>query len=124
LQLDPVLRKRRTVDRPAAGGVCFLVLPLMDHLAIVSQTIADHARKLAYEEWESEHGNFLEEILRNSGLKNGSTLDVDGRPIPIESIVKALREEFLKTRVAQLVSKLTDSVVRSAFKKVIDEEQK
>ena len=106
------------------GGYALWFSSLMDHLAILSQTIADHARKLAYEEWESEHGNVLEEILRNSGLKNGSTLDVDGRPIPIESIVKALREEFLKARVAQLVPKLTDSVVRSAFKKVIDEEQK
>jgi hypothetical protein len=96
----------------------------MDHLAILSQTIAHHARKVAYEEWQTEHGNFLEEILRNSGLENGSTLDIDGRPSPIESIVKALREEFLKTRVAQLVPKLTESVVKSAFKKVIDEEQK
>jgi hypothetical protein len=110
--------------RAASGVYLFGSLRLMDHLAILSLTIADHARKLAYEEWKSEHGNFLEEILRNSGLKNGSTLDVDGRPIPIESIVKALREEFLKTRVAQLVPKLTDSVVSSAFKKVIDEEQK
>ena len=86
--------------------------------------MADHARKVAYEEWKSEHGNFLEQILGNAGLKNGSTLEVDGRPIPIESIVKALREEFLKTRVAQLVPKLTESVVENAFKKVIHEEQK
>ncbi len=98
--------------------------PSMDHLAILSQTIADHARKVAYEEWRSEHGNFLEQILRNSGLGNGTALEVDGRPIPIESIVKALSEEFFKTRVAQLVPKLTDSVVKNAFKKVIDEEQK
>ena len=96
----------------------------MDHLAILSQTIADHARKVAHEEWKSEHGNFLEQILGNAGLKNGSTLEVDGRAIPIESIVKALREEFLKTRVAQLVPKLSESVVKNAFKKVIDEEQK
>jgi hypothetical protein len=34
------------------------------------------------------------------------------------------REEFLKTRVAELVPKLADSVVKSAFKKVIEEEQK
>jgi hypothetical protein len=124
LQLDAVLRKRRTIAARPRVEYALWFSPLMDHLAILSQTIADHARKLAYEEWKSEHGNFLEEILRNSGLKNGSTLDVDGRPIPIESVVKALREEFLKARVAQLVPKLTDSVVSSAFKKVIDEEQK
>jgi hypothetical protein len=46
----------------------------MDHLAILSQTIADHARKVAYEEWENEHGNFPNEILTNAGLaKTGST---------------------------------------------------
>jgi hypothetical protein len=81
--------------------------------------------KVAYEEWTSEHGNILAEILKNAGLsKPGATLEVDGRPIPIESITKAVREEFLKARVAELMPKLTDSVVKSAFKKVIDEEQK
>jgi hypothetical protein len=96
----------------------------MDRLAILSQTIADHARKVAYEEWENEHGNFRNEILSNARLaKTGSTLEVDGREIPIESITKALREEFLKTRVAQLVPKLTDSVVKTAFKKVIEGEK-
>ena len=97
----------------------------MDHLAILSQTIADHARKLAYEEWENEHSSFWEQILTNAGLgAAGSTLEVDGRTIPIESISKALREEFLKTRIAQLVPKVTHSVVETAFKKVIDEEEK
>ena len=51
--------------RPRVGYALWF-FPLMDHLAILSQTTADHARKLAYEEWESEHGNFLEEILRNT----------------------------------------------------------
>lgn len=96
----------------------------MDHLAILSQTIADHARKLAYEEWENEHGNFWVQILSNAGLaKSGSTLEVDGRTIPVEAITKAVREEFLKVRVAQLVPKLTHSIVETAFKKVIDDEQ-
>lgn len=97
----------------------------MDHLAILSQTIADHARKVAYEEWETEHSDFWKQILSNAGLtKSGSTLEVDGRTIPIEAITKALREEFLKARVAQLVPKITHSVVETAFKKVINEEEK
>ena len=96
----------------------------MDHLVILSQTIVDHARKLAYEEWENEHGSFLKQIFDNAGLANsGSTLEVDGRTIPIEAITKALREEFLKVRVAQLVPKLTHSVVESAFKKVINDKE-
>jgi hypothetical protein len=45
----------------------------MDHLAILSQTIADHARKVAHEEWKSEHGNVLEQILGNAGLKQLAT---------------------------------------------------
>jgi len=98
---------------------------IMDHLTILSQTITDHARKVAYEEWENEHRNFWEQILINAGLgKSGSTLEVDGRTIPIESITKALREEFLKARVAQLVPKVTHSVIETAFKKVINEEEK
>ncbi len=97
----------------------------MDHLTILSQTITDHARRLAYEEWDNEHGDFWKQILSNAGLaKPGSTLEVDGRTIPIESITKAVREEFLKVRVAQLVPKITHSVVETAFKKVIDEEEK
>lgn len=97
----------------------------MDHLAILSQTIADHARKLAYEEWTTEYNEFWQQILTTAGLTKGSagtsTLEVDGHAIPIESITKALREEFLKVRVAQLIPKLTDSVVETAFKKVVNE---
>jgi histone H3/H4 len=97
----------------------------MDQLTILSKTIADHARKLAYEEWQNEHQSFWQQILSNAGLGTaGATLEVDGRTIPIESISKALREEFLKTRVAQLVPKVTQSVIETAFKKVIDEEEK
>jgi hypothetical protein len=92
----------------------------MDHLAILSQTIADHARKIAYEEWKTEYGDFWHQILASANL-NESTLEVDGHTIPIESITKALREEFLKVRVAQLIPKLTDSLVETAFKKVISD---
>jgi hypothetical protein len=96
----------------------------MDHLAILSQTIADHARKLAYEEWTTEYSEFWQQILTTAGLNKSetSTLEVDGHAIPIESITKALREEFLKVRVAQLIPKLTDSVVETAFKKVVNDE--
>jgi hypothetical protein len=95
----------------------------MDRLAILSKTIADHACKLAYEEWENEHGEVWHEILSSAGLDTPeSTLDVDGHIIPIESITKAVRVEFLRVRSAQLESKLTQSVVEKAFKKVIDED--
>jgi hypothetical protein len=40
----------------------------MDHLAILSQTIADHARKLAYEEWTTEYSEFWQQILTSAGL--------------------------------------------------------
>jgi hypothetical protein len=43
--------------------------------AFDSWLMSDHARKVAYEEWETEHGNFWEQILTNAGLaKTGSTL--------------------------------------------------
>jgi hypothetical protein len=97
----------------------------MDHLAILSQTIAEHAKKLAREEWDNEHRSFLVQILKNAGLgQAGATIEIDGRIVPVEAITKALREEFLKNRVAQLVPKLTESVVGTAFKKVIEDEQK
>jgi hypothetical protein len=95
----------------------------MDHLAILSKTISDHAHKAAQEEWSSEHSPLWNQIVRNSGLAT-STLLVDGRAIPIEAITKALREQFLKHRVAQLLPQLTQSVVETAFKKIIDEEPK
>jgi hypothetical protein len=95
----------------------------MDHLAILSQTIADHAHKTAREEWNTEYGPVWNQMLHNTRL-SGSTLEVDGRSIPIEAITKALREQFLKYRVAQLLPQLTQSVVETAFKKVIIEEEK
>jgi hypothetical protein len=94
----------------------------MDHLAILSQTIADHARKTAHQEWDAEHGPLWHQIIHNAGLSK-STLDVDGRSIPIEVITKALREQFLKHRVAQLLPQLTHSVVETAFKKVITDKE-
>ena len=92
----------------------------MDHLAILSQTISDHARKTAHEEWRTEHDPLWNQIVYNAGLTT-STLEVDGRAIPIEVITKALREQFLKHRVAQLLPQLTHSVVETAFRKVISE---
>ena len=94
----------------------------MDHLAILSQTIADHARKLAHEEWTTEYSEFWQQILATAGLTKSATLDVDGHAIPIESITKALREQFLKVRVAQLIPKLTTSVVETAFRKVVTDQ--
>lgn len=72
----------------------------MDHLAILSQTIADHARKLAHEEWTTEYSEFWQQILAAAGLttKSGtSTLDVDGHAIPIESITKPYENNSSKS---------------------------
>jgi hypothetical protein len=93
----------------------------MDHLSILSQTIADHARKTAHQEWNAEHACLWGQIVSNAGL-TGSTLEVDGRSIPIEVITKALREQFLKHRMAQLLPQLTHSIVETAFKKILTDE--
>ena len=50
------------------------------------------------------------------------TLNVDGREIPIEAIVKALHEQFLAKRTNALIQKITDQVVRTATRRVIDDE--
>ena len=60
-------------------------------------------------------------LVKNAGLSD--TLAIDGREIPVESITKAIREAFLGSRAKQLTAKLTDSIVQTAFKKVVDEEQ-
>jgi translation elongation factor EF-G len=92
-----------------------------ENLSLLSTTIATHARKIAHEEWEKEHGSFLSQILKNAGATD--TLSVDGREIPVESIKKAIRDAFLQSRSKELAAKLTDQVIQSAFKKVLDEEQ-
>jgi len=65
-------------------------------LSILTQTIATHARKLAHEEWDQEYRSVLSQLVENAGLSD--TLSVDGREIPIESIIKAIREAFLASR--------------------------
>jgi hypothetical protein len=95
----------------------------MDHLAILSKTISDHAHKVAREEWSTEHDPLWNQIVYNTGLA-GSTLEVDGRALPIEVITQALSERFLKYRVAKLLPQLTNSVVETAFRKVIIDEPK
>ena len=91
-----------------------------ESLAVLSQTIAAHAKQLADDEWRNEHAQILSEILANSGITD--TLSIDGREIPIESVTKAIRESFLAHRSKQLIQKLTDKVVTAAFKKVTEEE--
>ena len=53
-----------------------------------------HAQQLADEERRNEHAQILSEILGNSCITD--TLSIDGREIPIESVIKAIRESFLK----------------------------
>ena len=38
-----------------------------ESLAVLSRTIAAHAKQLADEEWRNEHAQILSEILGNSG---------------------------------------------------------
>jgi hypothetical protein len=78
------------------------------------------AKQLADDEWRNEHAQILSEILANSGITD--TLSIDGREVPIESVIKAIRESFLAHRSKQLIQKLTDKVVTAAFKKVTEEE--
>jgi hypothetical protein len=75
-----------------------------DHLSILSETIATHARKFAYEEWENKHREILLELFRNGQATD--TLNVDGREIPVEAIAKAIREQYLAWRSEQLAQKL------------------
>ena len=77
-------------------------------------------QQLADDEWRNEHAQILSEILANSGITD--TLSIYGREVPIESVIKAIRESFLAHRSKQLIQKLTDKVVTAAFKKVTEEE--
>jgi hypothetical protein len=95
-----------------------------DNLELLSATIAEHARKVAGDEWAKEHYPILRQILSNSGIGERETLSVGDREIPVETIVRSLRERFLATRSCALTKKLTDEVVSAAFKKVTDEEEK
>jgi hypothetical protein len=93
-----------------------------ESLGVLSRTIAAHAKQLADDEWRNEHAQILSDILGNSGITD--TLSIDGREIPIESVIKAIRESFLAHRSKQLVQKLTDQVVTAAFKKVTEKENR
>jgi|GraSoi_2013_80cm_1033760.scaffolds.fasta_scaffold59588_1 hypothetical protein len=48
-----------------------------ESLAVLSRTIAAHAKQLADDEWRNEHAQILSEILGNSGITD--TLSIDGR---------------------------------------------
>jgi hypothetical protein len=100
-------------------------------LEILSATIQAHAREQAHKEWAGEHRAVLMQILVCAGLAKEksndlhtfeATLNIDGREIPIEAIVKALHEHFLARRTSALTQKIADQVVRTAARKVVDEE--
>jgi len=94
-----------------------------EHLQILSDTIATHARKIAHEEWDTEHWPPLDEILKNAGLSGKATLTVEGREFPIEVVKHAIRERFLDERAKALMAGLAEQVVATAFKKVMEKEQ-
>ena len=91
-----------------------------ESIAVLSQTIATHAKQLADTEWRNEYAKILSEIIKNSGFKD--TILIDGREVPIESVTKAIRDSFLAHRSKQLIQKLSDQVVTAAFKKVMEDE--
>ena len=99
-------------------------------LEILSATIDAHAGEQAHKEWAQEHRTVLMQILVCASLAKESdnlytvegTLNVDGREIPTEAIVKALHEHFLARRTSALTQKTADQVVRTAARKVVDEE--
>jgi hypothetical protein len=93
-----------------------------DHLQLLSETIATHARKIAHEEWGIEHLPLLDEILKNAGLNGKATLTVEEREVPIELITRAIRERFLAARTKALMSGLAGQIISAAFKKVMEKE--
>jgi hypothetical protein len=95
--------------------------PESEELSVLSQTIQAHARKVAREEWNDEHSEPLKEILKNAGIED--ILFVDGRGIPIESIIRAIREAFLEKRSRDLTQGLSNRIVAEAFKKIIQDEK-
>jgi hypothetical protein len=93
-----------------------------EKLASLGKTIEDHAHMVARQEWETEHRPILMQVLSNAGLDfrddSPPVLELGGRGVPIEAIVKAIREEFLKVRVKDLVARASAAVVEQAFKKL------
>jgi hypothetical protein len=97
-----------------------------DKLGDLSRTILEHAKSVARQEWETEHRQLLEQVLSNAGLssmgESRSVLEIGAKVIPVEAVVFAIRERFLKVRVHALVEKASAAVVEQAFRKVEGEE--
>ena len=72
-------------------------------VAIPRNTIASDALEDAYEEWNDEQQAILAQLLQRAGITD--TLSIDGREIPVESIMGAIRERFLQTRTKALIEK-------------------
>lgn len=94
-----------------------------DQLQILSETIITHARKIAYEEWNDEHWPILGQIVSNATLNGKATLTLEGREVPFEVIMHAIRDRFLDARAKALTMGLAEQVVSTAFKKIIEKQQ-
>lgn len=84
-----------------------------DRLSILSQTIAAHARKIANEDWRNEHAEALNQIFRNPGISD--MLRIDEREIPVESVIRPIRDVFLENRTRSLIEGLSNQIVAEAF---------
>ena len=63
-----------------------------DHLSILTETIATHARKLAHEEWDKEYRSVLSQLLTHPshGVLKEYVAEVDGGT-PAPGALRALR---------------------------------
>jgi hypothetical protein len=94
-----------------------------DQLSLLSRTIAAHAREAAGQEWTDEHRPVLLAILARAGLGNldQGMLALQGKEVPIKTIVNALHEQFLQVRTKALMEGLANKVVKTAMRTVEEE---
>jgi hypothetical protein len=91
-----------------------------DQLSLLSKTIAAHAREVAGHEWLDEHRPVLLAILARAGLYrlDDDMLGLQGKDIPIKTVVSAIHEQFLDVRTKELTQALANKVVETAMRTV------
>jgi hypothetical protein len=78
-----------------------------DQLAIISQAITEHAHELAHEQWTHEQAPILEQILSAAGYGKADTIMIDEEALPVERLVRAIRESFIERCSKDFMVELT-----------------
>jgi hypothetical protein len=86
-----------------------------EKLAVLADTIAKHAREVVGRMWVDIHRPALKDVLPDDPE---SLIKIGEREVPIKVVIESLRADFVERKVKLLSEKITQEVVKKAYRAI------